>query len=51
MVNFVLDEMQEMLKELAHEFARDEIRPMQNTGTLIRNIQRMQSWLHMKWVC
>lgn len=27
MVNFVLDEMQEMLKELAHEFARDEIRP------------------------
>ena len=27
MVNFQLDEMQEMLKELAHEFAVDEIRP------------------------
>lgn len=27
MVNFQLDEMQEMLKELAHEFALDEIRP------------------------
>ena len=27
MVNFQLDEMQEMLRELAHEFAVDEIRP------------------------
>ena len=27
MVNFQLDEMQEMLRELAHEFAIDEIRP------------------------
>ena len=27
MVNFQLDEMQEMLKELAHQFAVDEIRP------------------------
>ena len=27
MVDFQLDEMQEMLRELAHEFARDEIRP------------------------
>ena len=27
MVDFQLDEMQEMLRELAHEFAVDEIRP------------------------
>ena len=27
MVDFQLDEMQAMLKELAHEFAQDEIRP------------------------
>ena len=27
MVDFQLDEMQAMLKELAHEFARDEVRP------------------------
>ena len=27
MVNFQLDEMQEMLKELAHQFAVEEIRP------------------------
>ena len=27
MVDFQLDEMQEMLRELAREFARDEIRP------------------------
>ena len=27
MVDFQLDEMQAMLKELANEFARDEIRP------------------------
>ena len=27
MVDFKLDEMQEMLRELAHEFAVDEIRP------------------------
>ena len=27
MVDFQLDEMQEMLRELAQEFARDEIRP------------------------
>ena len=27
MVDFQLDEMQEMLRELAREFAQDEIRP------------------------
>ena len=27
MADFQLDEMQAMLKELAHEFAQDEIRP------------------------
>ena len=33
MVDFQLDEMQEMLRELAREFARDEYAHVQNIGT------------------
>ena len=51
MVDFQLDEMQEMLKELAHEFAVEEIRPNAEHWDLILSIQKMRLMLHMKWAC
>lgn len=42
MVEFTLSEEQEMLRELAHEFARDTVRPNAEHWKLIRNFQLKQ---------
>ena len=51
MVDFQLDEMQAMLKELANEFARDEVRPKLNTGTKLHTTPRKRFRQLTRWVC
>ena len=51
MVDFQLDEMQAMLKELANEFARDEIRPHAEHWDETHITPRKRFRQLTRWVC